>query len=175
MRFQHECEAETFTVHAGKHKAQLSLHRLLLPVYEGPPPQSTWSKPVVGPPSRPFAELQVVDGLEMDGWLAAWVYRPGKFLSTWEPRVFASLPPEALALHDRIGEEAGAKAGCWDVFAWRGGVCLFAELKRARSPDRIRESQLTWREAALRLGVSTDAFVVVEWSSGTVWPTSAST
>lgn len=166
MRLRFEREQLETSVRAGRHEALINLHRIDLPVYKGPPPTSAWRKPVVGPPARPFAELQIVDGLELDGWLAAWVYRPGKFISTWEPKALIDFPSEALALHDSIRDESGQKSGCWDVLAWRNGECLFAELKRGGSSDRIRESQLIWRAAALRLGVPATAFTVVEWYGG---------
>ena len=105
-----------------------------------------------------------MDGLEADGWTAAWVNRPGIFLSTWEPRLPAMLSPNAKELHDRIRNEGSNKAGCWDVFAWRGEECLFAELKRSGSSDRIRESQLLWRQSALRIGVPAEAFALIEWN-----------
>lgn len=163
MRFRGERDRLETVIRAGSHEARVTVHRIDLPVYGGQLPTSTWRKPVVGPPARPFAEFQVVDGLEVDGWRAAWVYRPGRFIATWEPRVEVEFPPDALALHDRIRNESGQKFGCWDVFAWRGGDCLFAELKRGGSSDRVRESQLIWRDAALRLGVPPDSFAVVEW------------
>jgi len=168
MRFRHEFDQQLVDIHAGQHEAQVRLHRIKLPLYDGPRPSSTWRKPIVGPPARPFAELQVVDGLEAAGWTAAWVNRPGKFLSTWEPRTAAALPDEALALHDRIRDAGATIAGCWDVFAWRSGDCLFAELKRGGSSDRIKESQLLWRESALRIGVPAEAFAIIEWYGGTI-------
>ena len=57
-------------------------------------------------------------------------------------------------------------AGAWDVFAWRDGTPLFFELKHAGTSDRIREQQLAWRDAALRLGVPESAFSLVEWIEG---------
>jgi hypothetical protein len=168
IQFRFERDQYDITIRAGLLEAKIRLHRLDLPGYRGPQPAMTWRKPVVGPPARPFAELQIVDGLEADGWKAAWVHRPGKFLSMWEPRVATILPSAALELHDRICEEGSNRAGCWDVFAWRDGVCLFAELKRGNSSDRVRKSQLLWRESALRLGVPSESFAIIEWHGGLV-------
>lgn len=167
MRFRGERDQLEMIIRAGDYEAIVAVHRIELAVYNGPDPTSTWRKPVVGPPARPFAEFQVVDGLEADGWIAAWVNRPGRFVSTWEPRVQVELPQKAIELHDSIRDESGQKSGCWDVFAWRDGECLFAELKRGGSSDRIRASQLIWRAAALRLGVPAHSFAVVEWYGGT--------
>jgi hypothetical protein len=161
------CQKETKeTFRAGTITAEVSVQHIDLPPYKGPFPKNTWRKPVVGPPARPFAELQVVSSLEGEGWLAAWVYRPGLFMSSWEPRQDARLPAEARALHRRIGEIAGNRSGSWDVFAWRDGAPLFLELKRAGTSDCIRETQLIWRKAALEAGVTESAFAVVEWSGG---------
>jgi hypothetical protein len=154
------------TLRAGTIDAEVLVQHLEFPIYAGPLPERTWRKPVVGPPNRPFAELQVVAALEEEGWSAAWVYRPSLFMSSWEPRQTATFPAEACALHKRIGEVAGARSGSWDVFAWREGAPLFVELKRAGSSDCVRESQLIWRRAALQVGVPAAAFIVVEWSGG---------
>jgi hypothetical protein len=166
VQFRFERDQYDITVRAGSLEAPIRLHRIDLPVYRGPQPATSWRKPVVGPPSRPFAELQIVEGLEADGWEAAWVYRPGKFLSVWEPRIAAILPSAAQELHNLICEEVSNRAGCWDVFAWRNGACLFAELKRGNSSDRVRKSQILWRESALRLGVPSEAFAIIEWYGG---------
>src|SRR5512137_2570326 len=117
MQFRYERDRQLVDLRAGALEARVCLHRIDLPVYSGAWPSSTWRKPVVGPPSRPFAELQVVEGLEVDGWIAAWVNRPGRFISAWEPRVVAAMPEAALHLHDRIRHEGAASAGSWDVFA----------------------------------------------------------
>jgi hypothetical protein len=155
-------------VRAGTLRAHVAIQRIALPLYFGPAPQNTWRKPVVGPPERPFAEFQVVEGLELQGWVAAWVYRPGKFLAAWEPRRFAELPDPARVLHARLEKATGVRAGGWDVFAWQRDKPLFVELKRTGSSDRIRASQLLWRQAAIAQGVSESAFIIVEWSGGCV-------
>src|SRR5437660_163278 len=125
MRLPYCLDESMVNVRSGKWEARLPLQRLQLPMYSGPRPTSSWRKPIVGPPDRPFAELQVVAGLEKLGWVAAWVYRPRKFIASWEPRLVAPLPTEALALHSHIQEQSNAHAGCWDVFAWCDGQALF--------------------------------------------------
>jgi len=136
--------------------------------YKGKRPKQDWNrKPIVGPPDRPFAELQYVERLEKDGWLAGWCYRPGKFISTWEPEKRPVIfPAEAQTLLDQIARRAGAKAGCWDVFGWKDGQPLFVELKRRKSSDRLREAQKRWKEAAVKLRVSPAAFKEIEWLGG---------
>ncbi len=137
------------------------------PEYTGPPPTSTWQKPIVGPPDRPFAELQVAKRLrDQEGWQVAWVHRPGQVITAWEPRSEVHFPRPALALLDRIRKRAGAKAGCWDLFGWKDGQPLFAELKRAGSSERLQRSQLAWMKAAREEGVPAAAFDVVEWYGG---------
>jgi hypothetical protein len=156
------------TVRTADFVAQVHVQKLELPVYVGLAPQSRWGKPVVGPPACPFAELQVAADLRAAGWTAAWVYRPRRFLLSWEPRSYAELPPDALKLHHNIRTRAGAQAGCWDIFAWRAHEPLFVELKRAGSSDRLRKPQLLWREAALELGIRAASFLIAEWSVGSI-------
>ncbi len=168
MRLSNCMGVEQRIFHAAGLRAKVQVQAIELPIYAGPPPRSTWRKPVVGPPGRPFAELLVAADLGAAGWSAAWVYRPGQFLSSWEPRQYAHLPRQALKLHEAIKKRAGAQAGCWDVFAWRADEPLFVELKRAGSSDQLRASQLRWRAAALALGVSSTSFLVAEWTGGHV-------
>jgi hypothetical protein len=142
----------------------LRVYRLTFRTWKGERPVEAWRKPIVGPPARPFAELQLVEILEKEGWSAGWVHRPGKFLSTWQPRSLVGLPPEAISLHSRITRRAGRDGGCWDIYGWRDGHPLFLEVKRAGSSDRIRSSQWQWQEAAIAEGVAPHSFVVVEWT-----------
>ena len=137
------------------------------PEYRGAQPESTWRKPVVGPPARPFAELQVVERLEAEDWTAGWAYRPGQFISGWEPEKTAvKFPKKVRELLERIAVRKGSWAGCWDVVACRKRELRFLELKRAGSSDRLRTPQREWYEAALAEGVPSSAFEVLEWFGG---------
>ena len=84
----------------------------------GPSPTNPLDKPIVGPPDRPFVELQAVKRLEHQGWTASWLYGPGEFVSAWKPRVDAQPPQTARELVTRINTRAAANASRWDVFAW---------------------------------------------------------
>ena len=138
--------------------------------YTGRRPKRDWNrKPIVGRPERPFAELQYVQRLEAEGWTAGWCYRPGKFISTWEPtKQEVKFPDKAIALLEAVSARASAKAGCWDVFAWKKGRPLFVELKRRGSSDRLRDAQKRWRDAAVELGVSPKSFREVQWMGGSL-------
>src|SRR5260370_25605550 len=70
------------------------------------------------------------------------------------------------ALLERIQKRTGGKGGCWDLFGWKDGKPLFAELKRGGSSDRVRPIQWAWRKAALDEGVDPSAFDVIEWYGG---------
>jgi hypothetical protein len=150
---------------AGK-KIHVATSVTYLPEYQGAPPKDSWRKPIVGPPDRPFAELQLVRRLEAEGWVAAWVHRPGQFLRTWEPREEAKLPKKALALFERIQKRAGSASGAWDIFAWKKEKPRFIELKRAHSSERLRSSQVAWFRAARQEGIPSSAFEVMEWYGG---------
>jgi hypothetical protein len=129
--------------------------------WTGARPESDWhGKPVVGPPRRPFAELQILESLEADAWRGGWVYRPGKFLLGWEPRTFAQAPPLVMALYDRLTQRCSGSRGCWDVFCWRDAEVLFVESKWPE--DVIRAPQLRWLGAALEAGIPEQGFRLVE-------------
>ena len=134
--------------------------------YTGPQPKRTLRKPIIGPPDRPFPELQVVQRLEERGWMAAWIKSPGQYLSSWEPNGFVQFPPQALKLLKRIDERAGAKARSWDVLAWKDSAPLFLEVQRAGPSAKIRDPQIRWKEAAIAEGVDADSFRLLEWFGG---------
>ncbi len=138
--------------------------------YTGRRPKNDWNgKAVVGPPARPFAELQYAARLQKEGWLAGWCHRAGHFISSWEPvKTEVEFPAAARELIAAIAAKAGGRAGCWDVFAWKDDKPRFVELKRRGSPDRVRKSQLAWKKAALELKVDPSAFQVIEWLGGSL-------
>jgi len=143
--------------------------RRLFERWSGTPPDlpKIWaSKGFVKYGGRPLlAELAILRSFQRDGWRGVWVNNFGHrtFLTdlpgTGEP---VELPTKAAHLFGRIERRNGGRAGCWDVFAWKGPRVIFAEAKRMNR-DRIRPSQLRWLEAALSLGVPVSSFVVVEW------------
>jgi len=144
----------------------VQLRRVRFGRWRGSPPASTWNgKRQVGSPERPFAELAIAHKLAQAGWVSAWVYRPGLYLSSWEPKVSVAFPAEALSILAEIGRACAVKGGCWDVFGWRAGVPIFAELKWPG--DHIRPSQRKWLDAAVQTGVLPDQFVIVQcaWRS----------
>jgi hypothetical protein len=53
-------------------------------------------------------------------------------------------------------------SGCWDVLAWKGERTLFIEAKHVNK-DHIRFTQLKWRWAGLRAGLTPESFVVAQW------------
>jgi hypothetical protein len=46
---------------------------------------------------------------------------------------------------------------------WHGDDVLFVESKR-KGKDRIRQTQRTWLEKALDVGVARESFLLVEWT-----------
>jgi hypothetical protein len=132
-----------------------------------PPPSDYGGKPIVDYQGRPaFAELAILWSLQDDGWDGAWVtHRAGGVvyrdnLMHYAPRsALAESLTTALA---RIHAVRSTHAGTWDVCCQRSNAFVFVESKR-RGRDRIRPEQTDWLEAALSLGLPTDAFLVVEW------------
>jgi len=141
----------------------VAVKRMSFQRWTGVMPASDWNgKPVVGPPHRPFSELQILASREFDGWKGAWVYRPRQFLSSWEPRAFIQPPAKMLALHDQLLSLVGRTSGCWDLFCWRNGKVLFVESKWPDLGDKVKQSQVAWLQAGLSSGLVPSAFLIVE-------------
>lgn len=136
--------------------------------YVGPGPQKTLRRPIVGPPDRPFAEMQIVQRLEQEGWLAAWAYRAGKSLRSWEPREEVALPGAAAELLDRIQVRGGPQARMWDIVAWKDEQLQFVDVQRMGSSQRLSAGKTRWQRTALEVGVPKNAFRRVEWLGGSL-------
>jgi hypothetical protein len=136
--------------------------------WKGPTPASfaaVPNKPPLNFEGLPtWAEFVLVRLLERSGWEAVWV-------KNWAGRAFwrdvespVELPQIQAALFQQIETLTAARAGCWDIFAWRAEDVLFIESKQRRR-DRLRPSQQVWLEAALESGVPLSAFAAVEWDA----------
>jgi hypothetical protein len=135
--------------------------------YTGPSPKKALDKPIVGPPNRPFAELQAVTRLEQQGWTGSWLSGPGEFTSTWEPPTDAQPSQTVRELVTRIDSRAAANASRWDVFAWKPEL-RFIQMMRAGSSEILSPSKLRWLEAAIAEGVPSSAFEIWRWFGGSL-------
>jgi hypothetical protein len=140
------------------------------PPWEGDLPGDTYGgKAVLEHAGEPaFAELVILRTFEADGWEGAWIdtYRNKLRKRYWNAQPMAFLPSGPATLLAKILAHRGTgRSGTWDVFCWRGDDVIFAESKR-KGKDAIRESQVTWLEAALATGLTASNFLVVEWSLG---------
>jgi hypothetical protein len=122
------------------------------------------NKPLVDVDGEPmFAELAILKLFQKDGWDGVWVDTfSRKYRTAWGEGGVVRLSGERLELLKTIHQRAGSASGCFDVYCWREDFVLFAESKRA-SKDHIRDTQLRWLEAALRIGLDPSSLLVVEW------------
>jgi hypothetical protein len=113
-----------------------------------------------------FAELAVLRMFERAGWTGVWIdtYRHAYRRAYWGVPPVVELPAGPTDLLRRIEEANGSRrAGAWDVFCWRDGAHMFVESKRS-GHDRMRSTQIAWLDSALRIGLSPEDFLVVEWT-----------
>jgi len=121
-----------------------------------------------------FAELAIQRMAAANGWSARWVCVYGakatapRFLTDWldaplrDQKVVVIDKPRQDLLNKIRKQNHGSYSGCWDVLAWKGERTVFIESKRNKK-DHIRATQLEWRWAGLRAGVTADSFVVAQW------------
>jgi hypothetical protein len=134
-----------------------------------------------------MAELAVLRLLERAGWSGRWVNTVGaggevwKYLTHWAPdlprdgqrnRVLEEEEPRQVLA--AIARRAAKRyAGCWDVYAWRGGDFAFLQLKRGapKAKDEVAAAQVDWLHTALLFGdarITPASFAVVHWEYGQV-------
>ena len=135
--------------------------------WTGTPIEDTYGgKPVLDFAGEPvFAELAILRAFQNSGWGGVWIdtFQKKYRIGYWGKDSDIALPSEQELLLNRIYERAGSRNGCWDVFCWRSDAQVFIEAKR-RGHDQIRATQRRWLEAAISVGLPTNAFLVVEWS-----------
>jgi hypothetical protein len=67
-------------------------------------------------------------------------------------------------LPDKAQESLGKGAsGCWDLILWKGKDIKFVELKGVPSRDKIRESQIRFKERLLEEYFKPKDFTIIEW------------
>lgn len=158
---------------------------LRLPKWEGAPFVDDLGKKAAGmiglEGEHLFAELAVLRLLERAGWSGRWVNTTGargevwKYLTHWTDaprdqqrnRVLEEEEPRQV-LAGIARRAAKRYAGCWDVYAWRGGEFAFLQTKRGApsARDEIGAAQVDWLHTALLFGdprIREDSFALVQW------------
>ncbi len=130
-----------------------------------------------------FPELAVLRLLERQGWEGRWVITTGgkhgeifKLVTRWTdvPRAEQRHAPiEDAAARQLLTGIAHANkparfAGCWGVFAWRGGEYLFLDCRRVSGAkiEPVKARQVEWMRMALASQpglLRPTSFCVVQW------------
>ena len=94
----------------------------------------------------------------------------GVWLDTFHRRIwnsreylaeFDSLPKEIKNILNSVNE--GRRGGRWDLIVWKGKEINFIESKGLPSRDKIRQSQIDFKNKLLTLGFKEEDFIVAEW------------
>lgn len=122
-----------------------------------------------------FAELAIAEMLKSEGYSVRWAETYGRggkppiFLDVWDERGYAhqiNKPIQEEWIMNALAEIArcnnNSYSGCWDVLAWKDGKLLFVESKRKKH-DKIRDTQVSWLNAAIQCGFSQENFLMVAW------------
>ena len=112
-----------------------------------------------------YAELAIVRLLQGRGWNSVWANSYRRTYLDKIPGLSDPLPKDYLLdtpPHQRFGDAITTFGGIWDVVAWAGDDCIFAEGKRSKK-DAINENQEAWLEARLADGATPQDFLLVEW------------
>ena len=125
------------------------------------------SKPLVKyNASYTFAELAILGEFINHGWEGCWIDSFHKKI--WNAFPATSLPiqlPQEIQIklsNLLIGKKI-TKIGAWDILAWKDDFLLFIESKSLYSKDKLRNSQLSFLQKALRAGFDSNHFLIVEW------------
>lgn len=161
----YKVDGEIFSLSSG---AEVLIQKYFLHFnqWRGAPIPNTYNnKPVIDWNGEPlFAELAVLRLFQSNGWDGVWVdsYRRKYRIGLPDVVQPIEIPEERKKLIESIREKTGRSGGCWDVVLWKEDKLLFIELKRSKR-DRIQDSQISWLEQSIFLGLKTDNFAFIEW------------
>jgi ribosomal protein S18 acetylase RimI-like enzyme len=111
-----------------------------------------------------FAEFALLTLFRKRGWEGVWAdaHHRKYFDKMPNQSKGVSLSTYINQLISRIAENnAKSKSGCWDLILWANRMVVFVETKGSR--EEIGAAQGGWLNAALKTGLSTGQFLVVEW------------
>jgi hypothetical protein len=170
---------------SGRMIADVAGVHLRLPRWEGAPFVDDFGKKAAGmvelDGEHLLAELAVLRLLERQGWSGRWVNTVGGGGEVWKYLTHWADVPRAEQRNRVLEEEeprqvlAGVArrarkryAGCWDVYAWRGGEFAFLQTKRVTSSAKVEVSapNADWLQTALLFGdqrITQDSFGFVQW------------
>jgi hypothetical protein len=122
-----------------------------------------------------FAEVNILNQFMADGWQSRWLVTYGRaksaptFLSGWQDDTYANQVPDPiedkhiLQLLAAIAKaNGGSYQGCWDTLHWKDDEVVFAQSRR-NNKDKITPANIKWLEAALKVGLTADNFMIVQW------------
>ena len=123
-------------------------------------PKTYLSKPtVISKGDSVWPEIAVLLEFKDKGYKGVWVDAfHKKFWINQKDKVELNELPSGIK---EILED-GVK-GCWDLILWKGRVVKFIELKGIPSNDKIRESQIKFRDNLLKKGFDYNDFSILEW------------
>ncbi|HPU94775.1 MAG TPA: hypothetical protein PK398_01210 [Candidatus Gracilibacteria bacterium] len=133
-------------------------------------------KPLIDVEGIPmFAEMAILKLFEKSGWETRWIEtyaRPKSspiYLNEWKDDEFKNqihVPIENEKINELLSTIANNNEnlfhGAWDVLGWSGENILFTESKRLKK-DQIRNSQIDWLRAGLKVGLKPENFMIVQW------------
>ncbi|MFZ6053271.1 hypothetical protein [Halocola ammonii] len=147
--------------------------------WRGKPIENTFgNKPLLDFEGSPmFAELAIMKTFTKDGWESRWIEPYGRpklspfYLEEWTDSALKDQVDQPIEnkeiqeLLKRIAEKNNSKfGGCWDVLAWKDEHLIFAESKRSKK-DFIQSTQNQWLNAAFKVGLRRENFLMVEWTA----------
>jgi hypothetical protein len=113
-----------------------------------------------------FPEIALLTLFRKTGWQGVWV-------DSIHRKYFDKMPTQSKGTSlgtylnqqvARIMENNGkSRSGCWDLILWADRIVVFVEVMGIPSGDELRDTHVGWLGAALKSGMSSSQFIIVEW------------
>jgi len=163
------CRSKSFAPDLTVWHADVSFVRWYPEPSESKPPwKETYGKTLIQAKDGNWtvAEIELVRRLRKAGWEAGWLDTYGHAPEAWREWLLnRNLLPSSLG--DFLNETksmTGRRGGTPDVVAWRDNSLSEAAFIEYKGPnDSVKQKQIDWVMAALKVGMSIQQYAVVSW------------
>ncbi len=113
-----------------------------------------------------FPELAILEYFKKKGYKGFWVdvFHKKYWVNADKKCTFDELESNYQKIVKEVRELNNGKiSGCWDLVIWKGNKIKFVESKGKPCNDKIRKSQIDFKERLINEKFKEKDFIIVEW------------
>jgi len=114
-----------------------------------------------------FPELAILEYFKKKGYQGFWVdaFHKKYWINADKKCSFDKLKGDYQKIVKEVRELNNGKiSGCWDLIIWKGNKIKFVESKGKPCNDKIRKSQIDFKNRLMGAKFKEKDFIIVEWN-----------